>query len=182
MLKAIQSESDLRAWLRAEWHEKLWGPLIWVEAAMGGTDGAPDVFVPIPGQGFVAVELKYWPLKSFWSKKKTNFGLPAPRVIQPKMRASQRRLHRLIGLTGYRSVVLSYLGFGEIGLAVGHRIAEKLDAGTVHRRNLDINEFRNLLTLGSFWKEEQYAGELARPTSYEQLRKGDRKRTRRAKG
>lgn len=173
-VKQIESEAGLREWLRRSWLADLWGPLIWVEAARGGTVGAPDVLVPVPGSGFVPVELKFWP-------RRDNKEQPWRAPIPVHMRPAQRRLHSLIGASGHRSVVLAYVGFGEIGIVEGWRIARDLNPALIHRRNLDVNEFRNLLLLALFWKDENYAT-MARTANPQQLRKVNRKRVGRSKG
>jgi hypothetical protein len=157
----ISSEAGLRKWLRREWRPE-WGPLIWVEAARGGTVGAPDVFVPIPGYGYVPVELKYWP---DW---------------KPKMRPAQRRLHTMIGATGFRSAVLSYVGEGKIAVGAGWKISEDLNYLVLWRRELDIDQLRELFLLAHFWKGRGYA-KLARASGDEQQRKEHRKRASKAK-
>lgn len=166
-MKQIESEADFRGWLRRAWLDDLWGPLIWVEAARGGTVGAPDVFVPVPGSGYVAVELKFWPRKA---KRGARSVLERWEPIRIEMRPAQRRLHSLIGVAGYRSAVLAYIGFGEIGLAEGWRIARDPDEKFIHRRHLDVGEFRNLLTLAIFWRGESYAT-MARAQDPQQLGK-----------
>lgn len=89
----IENESDLREWLRDGW-KQAWGELIWAEAARGGTNGAPDVFVPTQLFGYIPVELKFW--------KTSSRG----RVL-PYLRPSQKRLHKLIRYSNQRSAILA---------------------------------------------------------------------------
>lgn len=173
-VEGIQDENGVRRWLREAWLSDLWGPLIWVEAARGGTVGAPDVFVPVPGAGYIPVELKCW-LRQDIRREPWKVRIPV------HMRAAQRRLHSLIGAAGYRSVVLAYIGFGEIGIAEGWRISRDLDPAKIHRRNLDVNEFRNLLMLALFWKDQTDAT-MARLANPQQFRKRNSKRSGRSKG
>lgn len=78
----FESESDLRRWLRENWLPDVWGPLVWVEAAPGGTVGAPDVYLPYT-DGSIAVELKHW---EYSSRGKLHYNV----------RPSQKRMHRLL--------------------------------------------------------------------------------------
>src|SRR5215207_806401 len=53
-MKKKLSESDLRIWLRRNWLGVLPD---WVEYAIGGTVGLPDVYLPVEGRS-IPVELK----------------------------------------------------------------------------------------------------------------------------
>lgn len=86
-----QSENALRAWLRSydTLHE-----LIWIEAARGGTPGAPDVFLP-SGRSYIPVELKHW--------RRAAKG--APKVLI-EIRPAQARVHSMAHTRGRRTAVL----------------------------------------------------------------------------
>jgi hypothetical protein len=179
MVTDISSEAGLRKWLRREWRAE-WGPLIWCEAARGGTVGAPDVFVPVAGYGYVPVELKYWPRKILRVAKSRLFEVAILSYPKIEMRPAQRRLHRLIGAHGIRSVVLSYLGHGSIGVSIGCKIAKHMNRNWVCTRDLDIDQFRKLITLNGFW-EAGLNAKLARASGNEQQRKEHRKRATKTK-
>lgn len=163
MRKPIASESDLRAWLRSQWRSDLWGPLIWVEAARGGTVGAPDVLMPIYGVGWVPVELKYW------RSKLITDGFVNRIIVDVKMRPAQRRLHLLAGLSGQKSAVVGYLpDCGGLAIGLGCRVARDFDSSTLHMRSLDIDSIRSLFQLISFWSASDE--KLARITDHVKLR------------
>lgn len=88
----MKNESDLRAWLRNSWSEEN-PPLTWIEAAVGGTFGAPDVLVPLGGSKFLPLELKFWkPYKKV--------------AMHVSIRVPQRRWHRMALRKGSRSAFL----------------------------------------------------------------------------
>lgn len=101
MGRSLANESELRWWLRGAW--QFGGgpcpPLAWVEAAPGGTDGTPDVFLPI-GELWLPVELKDW---SDW---------------KVAMRPVQKRFHRLALEASTRTAFL-FLAGGEPWLICG---------------------------------------------------------------
>lgn len=177
-MAGIESESDLRRWLRDGWDGVCWGPLIWVEAARGGTVGAPDVFVPDTGlsdwpkTGFIPVELKYWPRVRPLKKIHPMHALPT-------MRASQRRLHIQMEAAGLRSAVLAYIGFGEFALERGGLISKATYA--FPRIGIKTVEDFRLFLLSDFFWEEPLNAKLARASSNEQQRKEHRRRASKAK-
>ena len=139
----IHREAGLRAWLRDGWDDARWGPLVWVEAARGGTDGAADVFVPI-GQGYVPLELKVWE----YSTKGFCMG---------QMRPSQKRLHRLMGKKGLRSAILVATSKQEILVGVGLLIASfnRENQTRILLRNpvSSVEELYGKLNQEKFWKD-----------------------------
>lgn len=96
-LRFSPDEGTVRSWLRDGWDEDRWGDLVWVEAARGGTSGAPDVFVPIASLGYVPVELKDW-------------EAPPRGVVRFKARPAQRRFHRRAAISGHRTAFLARVG------------------------------------------------------------------------
>jgi hypothetical protein len=108
MMTPTWDESYLRARLRAEWKS---GPLVWVEAADGGTDGAADVFVPVKGQGFIPVELKKWEVDKYGN-------------VKVEARPSQRRFHRLCEAANMPSFVLVLLSNMKVVLFPGRVMTE----------------------------------------------------------
>lgn len=86
-------ESDLRQWLRAGWKTK--PEPVWIEAARGGSVGAPDVFLPLDGKDcWLPVELKCWD------------GDGGNR-IEFSARPSQRRFHLLAAQARKRTAFLA---------------------------------------------------------------------------
>ncbi len=96
----------LRGRLRLEWPGEEFGALCWVEAARGGSVGAPDVFLPLGGpSGYLPLELKGW---------KTQHVRPPIGRVQFYARPSQRRFHRLAALAGQRTAFLAVLPTGDV--------------------------------------------------------------------
>lgn len=153
----ISSEDDLRDWLRSAWIERIWGPLIWVEAARGGTVGAPDVFVPVPRFGYIPVELKHWPRKSLTRKAKRvlvggeSFTVNEPVYPKIEMRRAQKRLHKLIHNANHKSAVLASIGFKELGVMVGGVAAQNALALNMWREPMSGAKLRALLNNQQFW-------------------------------
>jgi hypothetical protein len=106
-MKAAWDEGYLRFRLREEW---LGPPLVWVEAARGGSDGAPDVFVPMLGLNFIPVELKKW------LADKNG-------IVKVEARPSQRRFHRLSLERGMKTFVLVLLSDMRVVLLPGEVMA-----------------------------------------------------------
>lgn len=94
----LKNESELRGWLREVWGKER-APLMWSEAALGGTFGAPDVLVPLGGLEYLPLELKHW-------------RIVAPNIIQVKMKRTQTRLHSALAERGARSAFLFILEAG----------------------------------------------------------------------
>ena len=88
------AESQLRSLMR-EWWPKT---AIWVEAARGGTVGAPDCFIPVK-RNYIPVELKCWELKAKSS------------VVLCQLRPSQYRFHMLAHAAGLKTAVLFSAGY-----------------------------------------------------------------------
>jgi hypothetical protein len=86
-------EAWLRSWVRATWAGP--GDLAWVEAARGGTPGVPDLFMPVPGIGFIPVELKAWDVVN-WK-------------VKMEARPVQRRFHLRAAKAGVLSIFVSAL-------------------------------------------------------------------------
>lgn len=110
----FENEADLRRWLREGWQEGRWGPLIWVEAARGGTDGAPDVFIPTNRFGYLPTELKAFGRGKTKSERE-----------RIEIRPAQKRLHKLIKETNRKSIMLAVdCERQRIGVAFGYAVAE----------------------------------------------------------
>jgi len=150
-IQSIQNESDLRAWLRAGWQDNRWGPLIWIEAAQGGTDGAPDVIIPTERFGLIPVELKVYGRGTTKSEK-----------WSVQVRPPQKRIHKLLYECGQKSAfVAADLGCSvqnrnSVGVACGNRVASASD-GTfrvqafLQRRAKSVSDLRGLLNSEEFW-------------------------------
>jgi hypothetical protein len=137
----VESEAELRAWLRAGWEEARHAPLIWVEAARGGTNGAPDVFVPTKSYGYIPVELKFW---------KT--GVRGK--VSPTMRPAQRRLHKMVRFGNQRSAILAAY---RSSIFVGDSLRFVECSGESRMSGMTecktVEDFRRLLELSSSWEE-----------------------------
>lgn len=111
----MAQEGVLRRKLRDSWCSGLHGELVWVEAAHGGTVGAPDVFVPVGmKRGYLPLELKWW--KAYDD------------LIEFSVRPSQLRFHRLAYEAGQRTAFLALLSDERIVLMAG----SKLGARDIH--------------------------------------------------
>ena len=129
----LNSESDLRAWLRRAW-DKGGPPLAWTEAAPGGTDGAPDVSLPMGNGWWLPVELKHWAREKI------------------AMRVSQRRFHRLALEGGAKTAFLVLLG-GEPMLASGKSVlVGEPDWWVMKRIGASRKELIDCLQCKEFWK------------------------------
>ncbi len=92
-MKPSWDESYLRFRVRSEW---IGAEPIWVEHGRGGTEGAPDCFLPLgSAKGYLPVELKKW-------------AMVGDRIAF-EARPSQRRFHLLTARSGQRSAFLALL-------------------------------------------------------------------------
>lgn len=151
-IQSIASESDLRVWLREGWQEGRWGPLIWIEAARGGTDGAPDVIIPTPTFGLIAVELKVYGRGDTKSEK-----------YHLDVRPPQKRIHKLLYESHQRSAFCAAdLGCNpqnrnSIGVAGGNRVSSARDGmeriqALLQYRVTEVKDLRALLNDARFWR------------------------------
>lgn len=129
--------SVLRGRLRSEWPAMVYGELVWVEHAAGGTVGAPDVFVPLGARGYLPVELKGWEVG-------VHSGLPLYTA-----RPSQRRFHSLAGIAGQRTAFLAILPSGKVVTCPGHPFG--LDA-YVEVVNGRLGCIREIYNSDKFWR------------------------------
>lgn len=123
-------EDWLRAWLRGGWREikPSLPDLIWVEAARGGTPGAPDVFVPVRKFGaYVPLELKAW------SHRERFVARPA-----------QIRLHDRAAAAGLRSAFLGVYGAGNV-------VIKRSDRSVVNDV-FSVMHLYGMLKSSMFWK------------------------------
>lgn len=98
---------EVRKILREGWRGP--GELCWVEAARGGTVGAPDVFVPLGlRRGYLPLELKWWEMLNG--------------NVEYRVRPAQRRFHRLAAEARQRTAFLARLSTGELVLLPGERL------------------------------------------------------------
>jgi hypothetical protein len=158
-MEEIKSESDLRRWLRENWDEETWGLLTWIEAASGGTPGAPDVMIPTQNFGMIPVELKVY-----------GRGTTKKERMHVEIRPAQKRYHKLLRKKKLKSCFLSFdllrprsVKEGwlnakmEIGVGLGFWVSEEPDG--IHRLNaLDRRrittgaELRAVLEDQKFWE------------------------------
>lgn len=126
-MKTLRTEKDVRAWLKAVCGEK---SLTWIEAASGGTHGAPDCLLALRAED--AALFRTWTLrKGVLLPIELKFGkllgkLPALQV-SAKMRPAQAVWHREAALNGVPSFVL--VGLGEQIVAVRGRDSGALAKG-----------------------------------------------------
>lgn len=132
------AEVWLRNWLRREWQVDVWGDLVWQEAARGGTEGAPDVWVP-NGQRWSPVELKAW--------KVGRGGAP-----QFSARPAQRRFHRRARMSGQYSAFLAVLGDGRIIAVPNWAVPASGTQVLSFRKISGVIELRATLQDESFWE------------------------------
>lgn len=112
----MANEGALRRELRDHWRGP--GALAWVEHARGGTEGNPDVFVPLGGKrGYCPVELKWW---------RVGFaGEVGTGMIEFKARPAQIRFHRMAYDVGDRTAFLAMLSTGDIVLLAGSKMPKR---------------------------------------------------------
>lgn len=130
----MKSEKDLRKWLREAWvrPDCGGGELCWVEAAHGGTDGAPDVFIPLPTGWWCGLELKYWPMLQF------------------KARPAQARFHRFAAEAKIRTAFLVLNREERVFLVSGEKvIVRPRPFWNVAKSRLSI---QSVLMGNGFWK------------------------------
>lgn len=142
----MADEGGLREALREGWRGP--GELIWVEAARGGTVGAPDVFVPLGRRrGYLPLELKWWDVMD----GKVIFAA----------RPSQKRFHILAHEAKQRSAFMARLATGDLVLLPGHAMVR--DSGVIEQRTAmdwlrfvpDIKTLRDALLDETFWKGKE---------------------------
>lgn len=106
----MADEQRLRDLIRAQWSASAWGEPAWVEKAQGGSDGNPDVFLPLRGpewMGYYPVELKWWEVS------------PRGGVVKFTARPAQIRFHKLAFESGMRTAFLALLSDDRIVLLPG---------------------------------------------------------------
>jgi hypothetical protein len=139
----------LRGRVRKEWPERRFGELIWVEAARGGTVGAPDVNLPLGvGHGYLPVELKAW---------ETNAGDMLRRgYVQFVARPSQRHFHRLAALSGNRTAFLAVLSDGSAVTIPNWRMPPNgtwMNTLVTRIGKASLESLRELYRTESFWED-----------------------------
>lgn len=137
----MAEESALRTELRNNWRGP--GELIWVEAARGGSVGAPDVFIPLgTKRGYLPLELKWWNIHG---------GL-----IEFSARPSQRRFHRLAYDAGQRTAFMAMLSTGDIVLLPGSKMPRVTDLDLMNvemfRFLPGIEKLKEMLCDETFWR------------------------------
>lgn len=137
----MAEESALRTELRDNWRGP--GELIWVEAARGGSVGAPDVFVPLgTKRGYLPLELKWWNVVGG--------------MVDFAARPSQRRFHRLAYDAGQRTAFMAMLSTGDIVLLPGSKIprGEEFTVMAIEwfRFLPGIEKLREALIDEAFWR------------------------------
>ena len=136
----MADEGEMRRILRAGWRGP--GELAWVEHARGGTEGNPDVFVPLgKGHGYLPLELKWWEIEGG--------------IVTFFARPAQRRFHRLAYESFQRTAFLALLSDGKIVLLPGGSMPRpgletmKLDFFWVLD---DVRWLGNFLRDPNFWR------------------------------
>ena len=144
---AVANEGAMRRILRSGWSGP--GALAWVEHARGGTEGNPDVFVPLgKGHGYLPLELKWWRIGSA--------GEVGAGMIEFKARPAQIRFHRLAYEAGQRTAFLVLLSSGDIVLMPGSVIPKRAElkwiSPTMFRFLQGVDGLRSALTDEKFWR------------------------------
>ena len=129
-------EGWLRDWLRDGWTGM--SDLVWVEAARGGTAGAPDVFVPV-GELYLPVELKAW------------LATDAGRVVFTA-RPAQRRFHVRAAMAGHRTAFLAVLTDGRVVAMRGADLPIDDGVGNIKLWSVEtVEQLRELFHNPNFW-------------------------------
>ncbi len=126
-MKNLKTEKDLRAWLKAVCGTK---HLTWIEAASGGTHGAPDCLLALRADDaelFKAWSLRKGLLLPIELKAGKIAGSTGKFVITAKMRPAQVVWHTEAASQGVPSFVL--VGLGEQIAIIRGRDSAKLAKG-----------------------------------------------------
>jgi hypothetical protein len=137
----MAEEGELRKALRESWDAKKFGELVWVEnrsGAIGGTVGAPDVFVPLGARGYCPVELKWWEVYVNGD-------------VKIMVRPSQVRFHTLAMQAGQRTALLARLSTGVCVVVPGARCIMETEG--VWLRTTELIDLRKNLLDPTFWRD-----------------------------
>lgn len=140
----MADEGQLREALRSHWNARKHGELIWQEAAHGGTDGAPDVWVPLGvKRGYCPLELKWWEVRK-------------DKLIAMTARPAQKRFHFLAWKAKQRTAYLAELSSGDYVMIPGWVLQLEdlpgLLAARVWTRFVQLDLVRETLLDEKFWK------------------------------